>query len=105
MQGFLFGTYQFISVLLYLFLSTLLIYHRLFRRWIRFSLAFFLVYLVGSFSFFGRLPLPFEDFLISVPYILLYFASPVAFGIFIYRGMTAKEIVGAYIIFVFSFAP
>ncbi len=43
----LFGTYQFVSVVLFLFLSAVLIYHRLFGRWLRFAPGFFVVYPSG----------------------------------------------------------
>lgn len=170
MENFLFNTYQFFSIFLYLFLSVILIYHRLFKRWIKFSFGFFIVYVLGSYIFFGSLPIPFisqetvkalpyflfffgtmacvgyclinglslgqsigliicyfflilvflfasgisigidlgipkkgtvEKFLISLPYILFYVGSPIAIGFWIYRGMSLKEIFGAYMIFFF----
>jgi len=102
MQAFLFGTYQFFSLVLYLFLSAVLIYHRLLGRWVRFCMGFFIIYTVGSYVFFGKSPFTFltKEFLSALPYIFIYVGSPIVLGICLFRGFGFWETAGVLLIFV-----
>ena len=53
----LFSIYKVILLILYLFLSSVLLYHRKIQRWFTFSLGFGIVYVVGSILLFERSPL------------------------------------------------
>ena len=90
MEAFLFNTFQLVSILLYLLLSVLMVYHRLFARWLRFSLGFFVVYLLGVYFFFGRLQLPFvaQDTANALPYFLFFFGCLACIGYCLYRRLT-----------------
>ena len=72
-----FGVFQIVSVALFLFLSAVLIYHRLFGRWLRFAPGFFVVYVLGAYLFFGEIALPFvsEGMIRSAPYFLFFGGS------------------------------
>jgi len=96
MDAFLFGAYQSISLLLFLFLSSLLIYHRLFRRWLKFSLGFFAVYLVGSFFFFRKWPVPFPaaGSVDALPYFLFFFGCFACIGYCLIRQLAFWQSIG-----------
>ena len=101
MQDFLFGAYQLIGLILYLFLSAVLIYHRLLGRWMRFCAGFFVIYTVGSYVFFGRTPFAFltKEFLSALPYISIYLGAPIVLGYCLFRGLGFWETTGLLLIF------
>lgn len=101
MQDHLFGTYQVMGVALYLFLSSVLLYHRLILRWMKFCLCFFIFYLIGSLLFFSKSPFPFltRDLLAALPYILLYVGSPLLLGYCLLRQFSFLETAGSLLIF------
>ncbi len=104
MQDFLFGTFQLLSLVLYLFLSAVLVYHRLIGRWVNFSFAFFLVYGIGSFLFFGIWPLPFptKEAFQNSPYFLFFIGGAAVLGFGFGRGLGLKEILGIQLVYLFA---
>lgn len=106
MQAFLFGAYQFLSIVLYLFLSAVLVYHRLVGRWLKFSCVFFFVYAAGSYLFFGIWPLPFptrEAFEAS-PYYLFFFGSAACVGFALGRELSFRQTAGLLVLYLFAVA-
>jgi hypothetical protein len=103
---YLFLVYKYLSVLFYLFLSAVMLYHRLFRRWLKFSLGFFVVYTLGSYFFFGKLPEIFDSqaMISSLPYILFYIGTPLLFGYLLFRQLSAFQILGVLISFLSTLA-
>lgn len=103
MEGFLFNSYQLISVFLYLFLSVLLIYHRFFRRWIYFSFGFFIAYLIGSYVFFGQFPIPFVSAKTFglLPYFLFFFGTVACLGFCQINELNLRQSSGIFILYFF----
>ncbi|MBI4454736.1 MAG: hypothetical protein HY644_02430 [Acidobacteria bacterium] len=104
MQEFLFGAYKGFSILLFLFLSAVLLYHRLLRRWLSFSIGFFAVYALGSYFFFGRAEIPFagnERFL-AIPYLLFFFGTLAVFGYCFIRQLTLLQSLGVLVCYLFA---
>ncbi len=97
----LFVLYKSVCVLLYLWLSALLLYHRLFTRWLRFSLGFFIVYVFGSYFFFGVLPEIFaaQELMSALPYVLFYLGTPLLLGFLLLRQLLPLQIIGVLISF------
>lgn len=104
METLLFNAYQIFSVFLFLFLSVLLIYHRLFNRWLKFSLGFFVVYLLGSYFFFGKVDIPFasEKTLRAIPYFLFFFGSVACIGYCLFKQLGLWQSIGLLICWFFA---
>lgn len=96
MEAFLLGTYQTVGVLLFLFLSSVLIYHKLFRRWLKFGLGFFVVYGAGSYFFFRRWPVPFpaSGAFEALPYFLFFFGCFACIGYCEIRQLALAQSIG-----------
>lgn len=105
-MGFLLGLYQVMCILLYLLLSAVLLYHRLPQRWLRFSAAFFILYAIGSFLFFGVVPLPFltRGFLDALPYVGFFIGAPLLLGFCLHRGLSFAQTTGLFIMLTFCLA-
>src|ERR1700739_405927 len=107
MATFLFGAYQLLSVLLFLFLSAVLLYHHRFGRWLWFAVCYFVIYLLGGVFFFGRLPsyvpadlASFARYWLEVgSVLLLVFGFPAVLGYSLVCGHTGKQQMGALLIF------
>ena len=95
MDEFLFAAFKGSMVVLFVVISTAMLYHRLFRRWLRFSFVFILVYAVGAYAFFGKadLPLP-AGVLVALPHYLFFFGSFGVLGISLIRGYTLAQSIG-----------
>ena len=100
MNSILASAYQLAMVLLYVILSAILIYRRLFRRWLTLSCGFFVAYLVGSYVFFGASHLPLSDeILAELPLILLSFGTTACLGYALLRQFTAAQTLGLVLSF------
>lgn len=96
MSGFMFGSYQLLSGMLFLMLSAILIYHRLFTRWLAFSIAFFISYLVGSYLLFGRVPEFMNDAVLwPLCVFLLFFGTPACAAYCVFRQLTFSQVAAA----------
>jgi len=101
-----FLVYKYLTVLFYLWLSAVMLYHRLFRRWLKFSFGFFAVYIAGSYFFFGRLPEIFDaqEVISSLPYVLFYLGTPLLFGYLLFRQLSGLQILGVLVSFLSTLA-
>lgn len=107
MQTFLSGVYQLLSVMLFLFLSAVLLYHHRFKRWLWFTVSYFTIYVLGCFFFFGRAPAYFPaDLAAFAKYwlevgsvLLLVFGFFAVLGYSLLSGHNARQQMGAVLIF------
>lgn len=107
MQGVLFGVYQLISVVLFLFLSVVLLYQHRLTRWLVFAFSFFTVYVLAGYLFFGRGPAYFpSDLAASARYwteigsiLVLVFGLFAVIGYCLLKGLTSRQLMGAILVF------
>lgn len=102
MQNFLFIVYQFFCILIFLFLSTILLYNRLFQRWIFFSIGFFVIYSFGSFLFFGRLSIPLDKNILQIlVYFLFFFGTAACIGFCLLYQLNLRQSIGIILCYFF----
>ena len=103
MNQFLISTYQVVSVVLFLFISAVMLYHGLLRRLLAFSLGFFVVYGIGSYAFFGDVSVPFvaSDTVRAVPYFLFFFGAFACVGYCLVSQLSWWQTLGVLSCFLF----
>lgn len=103
MDSFLLGAYKTIGVILFLLFSMVLLYHRLIRRWVVFSVGFFVLYARGSYLFFEVSPIPvgLERVVEKLPYFLFFFGATACVGMALLRQYTVGQTVGVSSMFLF----
>lgn len=106
MQTVLFGAYQLVGTLLFLFLTAVMLYHRRLTRWLKFSVGFIPIHVLGSLVFFGRVPSHMAELFSTGQFwvktgaiILLLFGPFAVLGWALVKGFTAKQATGALLIF------
>lgn len=103
MQNFLFHIYQFVCILLFLLLSAVMLYNRLFQRWLKFSTGFLVVYFLGSYFFFGKVLVPFtsKEAFHTLSYFLFFFGTIACAGSCLIRGMSLRQSIGIVLCYFF----
>jgi hypothetical protein len=102
----MFTLYKVVCISLYLFLSMVLLYHRLPRRWMKFSAGFLALYCIGSYFFFERMPFNIPpEYQDSMPQFLFFFGVLGCIGICLYRQLTPSQTFGLILgyLFIVSF--
>lgn len=100
MEAVLESLFKLASVVLFLFVSSVLLYHRLVRRWLGFTVAFFLVYLLASYFFFHQIPLPVKTktLLGDVGEFLFFFILFAGLGVALFKRLSFAQGLGLLIL-------